>query len=95
MPHTLINEGKTVTLVRFFFNSRTHPNIYECESTVDIDIYLVINEVTVTCGAPYLDVELEVLVHLVDVGEDVSNDTRDDSLQVWVVHETLKHTAVT
>ena len=47
-----------------------------------------------TCGAPYLDVELKVLVHLVDVGEDVSNDTRDDSLQVGVVHETLKHTAV-
>ena len=40
----------------------------------------------------YLDVELEVLVHLVDVGEDVLHDARDDALQHGVPQHPLKHT---
>ena len=37
----------------------------------------------------YLDVKLEVLVHLVDVGEDVADDARDDPLQLCVAQHSL------
>lgn len=42
------------------------------------------------CLFLHLDVELQVLVHGVDVVKDVSGDTRDDSHQMWVVQDTLK-----
>ena len=37
----------------------------------------------------YLDVELQVLVHGVDVVEDVGGDARDDAHPMWVVELTL------
>lgn len=39
----------------------------------------------------YLDVKLQVLVHGVDVVEDVSGDTRDDPHQLRVVQVPLKN----
>ena len=35
--------------------------------------------------------ELEILVHLVDVGENVLNDSRNDSTQIDVIHVSLQH----
>ena len=52
----------------------------------------LVNEIVVTRGATYLDVELKVFVHLVDVGEDISNDARNDPLEVGALHDTLRHT---
>ena len=37
----------------------------------------------------YLDMELEVFVHVVNEGEDVAHDTWDNALQVGVTHDAL------
>ena len=38
---------------------------------------------------PYLDVELEIFVHLVDVGEDVGHDSGDNALHMLVAQHSL------
>ena len=42
----------------------------------------------------HLDVKLEVFVHLIDVGEDVADDARNDALEVLAVHKALRTRAV-
>ena len=48
------------------------------------------NNSVATRGSTYLDVELKILVHLVNIGEDVSNDAWNDALQLGVLHDALK-----
>ena len=37
-----------------------------------------------------LDVEFQIFIHLVDVGENVAHDARNDALKVVIVQDTLK-----
>ena len=39
-----------------------------------------------------LDVELKILIHLVNVGKYISNDTWDDTLEMWICQHTLSST---
>ena len=89
-------------LVRLSMDTTCHTNWAPCRPPSNIIQYLTLQvslQVKLV-GTTDLNVELQVLVHLVDVGEDILDDSGNDSLKERVTHDTLgnnkgKHTEIT